>query len=125
MGLSIVRYRNYGKAMEAEPNKNNIVTQNFYWCFFELSNGAIIDINYTENYDDNGKDLGADYWASYTEDYSFDLTFPEWFEGTFKRPKDKPIYKVTDEEFNIVKEFYVDNLHSKRDIKTSIVDLNN
>ena len=26
MGLSIIRYRNYGKAMEAEPNKNNIVT---------------------------------------------------------------------------------------------------
>ena len=124
MGLSIVRYRNYGKAMEAEPNKNNIVTQNFYWCFFELSSGVIIDINYTENYDDNGKDLGADYWAGYTEDYSFDLTFPEWFEGTFKRPKDKAIYKVTDEEFNLVKEFYVKNIYEDRDIKTSIVKLN-
>ena len=115
MGLSIVRYRNYGKAMEAEPNKNNIVTQNFYWCFFELSNGAIIDINYTENYDDNGKDLGADYWVGYTEDYSFDLTFLEWFEGTFKRPKDKPIYKVTDEEYNLVLNYYKEKIYPVKD----------
>jgi hypothetical protein len=61
--------------------------------------------------------------VSYTEDYSFDLTFPEWFEGTFKRPKDKPIYKVTDEEFNLVKEFYVKNIYVARDKKTDAVEL--
>ena len=124
MSLSIVRYRNYGKAMEAEPNKNNIITHNFYWCFFELSNGAIIDVHYTENYDDNGVDIGDEYIISYQEDYSFNLSFREWFEGTFKKPAE-PFYQVAGEEYNLVKEFYVDNLHSKRDIKTSIVELNN
>ena len=122
MNLSIVRYRNYGKAMEAEPNKNNIITQNFYWCFFELSSGIIIDINYTENYDNNGRDLGADYFVDYTEDYSFDLTFPEWFEGTFKRRNNKSIYEVTDEEFNLVKEFYIKNVYAVRDIETDVIE---
>ena len=75
MSLRIVRYRNYGKAMQAEPNKNNIITHNFYWCFFELSNGAIIDVHYTENYDDNGVDLGDEYIISYQEDYSFNLLY--------------------------------------------------
>jgi len=125
MDLKIVRYRNYGMAMQAERNKNNIITQKFYWCFFELTNGAIIDINYTENYDeDDGKDLGSDYWATYAEDYTFDLTFPEWFEGTFKRPKDTPNYRVTDKEFDLVKEFYVKNIYEVRDKKTDAVDLN-
>ena len=124
MCLSIIRYRNYGRAMEAEPNKNNIITHNFYWCFFELSNGAIIDVHYTENYDDNGLDIGDEYIISYQEDYSFNLSFREWFEGTFKKPAE-PFYQVAGKEYNLVKEFYVDNLHSKRDIKTSIVELNN
>ena len=61
---------------------------------------------------------------AYAEDYTFDLTFPEWFEGTFNRPKDRPNYRVTDKEFKLIKEFYVDNLYSKRHIKTDIVDLN-
>ena len=120
MSLSIVRYRNYGKAMEAEPNKNNIVTQNFYWCFFELSNGAIIDVHYTENYDDNGVDLGDEYIISYQEDYSFNLSFREWFEGTFKTPKERPNYKVSYEEFKLIKEFYVKNIYNERDKETQI-----
>ena len=108
-------------AMQAEPNKNNIIVNKFYWCFFELSNGVIIDINYSENYDDNGKDLGGDYWLTYAEDYSFDLTFPEWFEGTFKRSKDWPNYRVTDEEFKLIKEFYIENIYKVRDNETGII----
>ena len=64
--------------------------------------------------------LGGDYWLTYAEDYSFDLTFPEWFEGTFKRPKDRPNYRVTNEEFNLVKEFYVKNIYEARDKETQI-----
>lgn len=119
MGLSVVRYRNYGKAMQAQPNKYNVITHNFYWCFFELSNGAIIDVHYTENYDDQGKDLGDEYEISYQEDYKFDLSFPEWFEGTFKIPR-KPFIQVTDEEYNLVKEFYFNNIHEKRNKETYI-----
>ena len=123
MGLRIVRYRNYGMAMQAEPNKNNIITHNFYWCFFELSNGAIIDVHYTENYDDNGVDIGDDYIISYQEDYSFNLSFREWFEGTFKKPA-KPFYQVSGEEYDLVKNFYVDNLYLSREKETEIIDLN-
>jgi len=124
VGLKIIRYRHYGKAMEAEPNKNNIVVNKFYWCFFELSSGVIIDLNYVEDYDEKGKYLGDQYHMGYAEDYTFDLTFPEWFEGTFKRPKDRPNYRVTDEEFMLIKEFYVNNIYSERDKKTDIINLN-
>ena len=122
MSLSIVRYRNYGKAMEAEPNENNIVTHNFYWCFFELSNGTIIDVHYTENYDDNGVDLGDDYIISYQEDYSFNLSFREWFEETFKKPAE-PFYQVSGEEYDLVKEYYVKNIYEVRYKETDVVDL--
>jgi len=122
MSLRIVRYRNYGMAMQAEPNKNNIITHNFYWCFFELSNGAIIDVHYTENYDDNGLDLGDDYIISYQEDYSFNLSFREWFEGTFKKPAE-PFYQVSGEEYDLVKEFYVENIYKVRDKESEIIEL--
>ena len=122
MSLSIVRYRNYGKAMEAEPNKNNIITHNFYWCFFELSNGVIIDVHYTENYDDNGVDIGDEYMISYQEDYSFDLSFREWFEGTFKKPAEQ-LYEVSDEEYSLVKEFYAKNIYEVRDKESEIIEL--
>ena len=107
-------------AMQAEPNKNNIITHNFYWCFFELSNGAIIDVHYTENYDDKGNNLGDEYLLSYEENYSFDLTFREWFEGTYKSPISKPIVEVSVDEYNLVKELYVKNVYEKRDIETQI-----
>ena len=122
MGLRIIRYRNYGMAMQAKPNKNNIITHNFYWCFFELSNGAIIDVHYTENYDDNGVDIGDDYIISYQEDYSFNLSFREWFEETFKKPSE-PFYEVAGEEYDLVKEFYVKNLYNNRKNETGIIEL--
>lgn len=122
MSLRIVKYKNYGKAMEAEPNKNNIITHNFYWCFFELSNGVIIDVHYTENYDDNGVDIGDEYMISYQEDYSFDLSFREWFEGTFKKPAEQ-LYEVSDEEYSLVKEFYAKNIYEVRDKESEIIEL--
>ena len=122
MSLRIVKYKNYGKAMEAEPNKNNIITHNFYWCFFELSNGVIIDVHYTENYDDNGVDLGDEYMISYQEDYSFNLSFREWFEGTFKKPAEQ-LYEVSDEEYSLVKEFYAKNIYEVRDKESEIIEL--
>jgi hypothetical protein len=120
VGLKIIRYRNYGKAMEAIPNENNIIQNNFYWCFFELNNGSILDLNLTENYDEKGNDLGDDYYVSYADDYTFELTFTDWFDGTFKRPKDKPIYKVTDEEYDFIKDFYNKNIYQNRDKETEI-----
>ena len=122
MGLRIIRYRNYGMAMQAKPNKNNIITHNFYWCFFELSNGAIIDVHYTENYDDYGVDLGDDYIITYQEDYSFNLSFREWFEETFKKPSE-PFFEVAGEEYDLVKEFYVKNLYNNRKNETGIIEL--
>ena len=119
MSLRIIKYRNYGKAMQAEPNKNNIITHNFYWCFFELSNGAIIDVHFTENYDANGNNLVDEYIISYQEDYSFNLSFREWFEGTFKKPA-KPFYQVSEEEYDLVKEFYIQNIYKIRDTITGI-----
>jgi hypothetical protein len=108
--------------MEAEPNKNNVVTQNFYWCFFELSNGAIIDVHYTENYDDNGEDIGDEYIISYQEDYSFNLSFREWFEGTFKKPAE-PFFEVLVKEYDLVKEYYIKNIYNNRENKTGVIEL--
>ena len=141
MGLSIIRYRNYGKAMEAEPNKNNIVTQNFYWCFFELNNGEIIDLNFTENLT-NGKVTSIDYFFGYPKaelktgeiiEYKFGNAKPntrefsneffDWFDANPPIKDCKELIWPTKEEEKCVKEFFDKNILKTKEIQTNIINL--
>ena len=49
MSLKVVRYKNYGCVMCSEESKDPYENK-FFWSFFELSNGEIIDLNFFSNY---------------------------------------------------------------------------
>ena len=58
MKLKVVKHYNYGKAMEAMPDDNNIVSDLFYFCLFELNNGRKLSIHTYKSYNDkNGSYL--------------------------------------------------------------------
>ena len=96
MKLKVVKHHNYGKAMEAMPDKNNIISDLFYFCLFELNNGKKLSIHYYKSFNDKkgsylwntfmtvnekGEDIDlGEYSISYAEDYKFGEDFFDWFE---------------------------------------------
>ena len=60
MPLKVVRYKNYGCMMESEESEDPYDNR-FFWSFFELSNGEIIDLQFVENLT-NGKVSSIDYF---------------------------------------------------------------
>jgi hypothetical protein len=51
--LNVVRYKNYGSTLTSPPYNKSDWENKFYWSFYELSNGNIINLHYTENWKKN------------------------------------------------------------------------
>lgn len=62
--MKVLRYHNYGKFNESIPNEDNIISNLFYSCFFELDNGKKLSIHTFKEYNyENG-----DYeWGLYSQ----------------------------------------------------------
>ena len=116
----------------------------FYWSFYELSNGHIINLHYTENWEKD-KFIDDDYDYSYTKDelkngetisYEFgdakaddvdamSKEFFDWFESLPPYNDVKtPILHPSLEEEKCVKEFYKKHLMDKKDEKTDTIFIN-
>ena len=67
MKLNVVRYKNYGSTMTSPPNSKSDWENKFYWSFYELSNGNIINLHYTENWRKN-KFIDAEFSYYNTKD---------------------------------------------------------
>ena len=67
MKLNVVRYKNYGSTMTSPPNNKSDWENKFYWSFYELSNGNIINLHYTENWKEN-KFIDAEFSYYNTKD---------------------------------------------------------
>ena len=48
--MKVVRCHNYGKYNESMPDENNIISNFFYSCFFELDNGKKLCIHTFKQY---------------------------------------------------------------------------
>ena len=143
MKLKVVKYKNYGCTMTGPADKKSDWENKFYWSFYELNNGNIICLEYTENWKKN-KFIDADFDDSYTKyelkngktiSYEFgdakanDLDamskeFFDWLESSppyndIKRPNFRP----TIEEAECVVEFYKKHIIDTKDQKTSTVHL--
>lgn len=120
MKLKVVKHHNYGKAMEAMPDENNIVSDLFYFCLFELNNGKKLSIHTYKSYNDQKKsylwntfvttnekgesvNLG-EYSISYADDYKFGEEFFDWFERI--HPAADVSEYPTDEENECVVGYY-------------------
>ena len=145
MKLKVIRYKNYGCTMTGPADEYSDVENKFYWSFYELSNGNIINLLHTENWKNN-KLVDADFDDSYTKydlkngetiSYEFgdakanDLDamskeFFDWFESTppYNDIK-KPILRPSTDEANCVLEFYKKNIIDRKDQKTDTIIVSN
>lgn len=48
--MKVVRYYNYGKYNESMPDENNIISNFFYSCFFELDSGRKLSMHSFKQY---------------------------------------------------------------------------
>ena len=143
MSLKVTRYKNYGCTMTADPDKDSDWENKFYWSFYELSNGHIINLHYIENWEKN-KFIDDNYDYSYTEDelkngeiisYEFgdakaddidamSKEFFDWFESLPPYSDLKNPTRPSLEEEKCVKEFYKKHIMDKKDEKTDTIFIN-
>ena len=122
MKHKVVRYHNYPKALESEPEGNKKPSQLFYFCFFELDNGRKICIQTYKTYNEktdiyewntfmtvnkDGEDLDlGEYSDSYADEYNFGEDFSDWFDRTVTTPATVVTEYPTDEEYKCVIDYY-------------------
>ena len=124
MGLKIIRYKNYGCAMSSIPEDNGVITHNFYWCFFELNNGKTLSVHLTDNWDKKGESLDQGIECNTTSCYEFGEDFYDWFDKTFEFLKEeRKLSHPTEEEEQLVLDFYRRGLEKTKEVVTDIVNL--
>ena len=139
MPLKVIRYKNYGCTMSSEKDETPY-DHNFFWSFFELNNGEIIDLNFTENLK-NGKVSSIDYHFGYTKhelingefiEYKFGNAKPntkeisdEFFDWFDSNPPVKDLNffcSPTKNEEKCVKEFFNKNILKNKEVSTNIIE---
>ncbi|MAU63055.1 MAG: hypothetical protein CMC38_01705 [Flavobacteriaceae bacterium] len=140
MSLKVIRYKNYGCIMCSEESKDPYDNK-FFWSFFELSNGEIIDLNFTENLT-NGKVTSIDYFFGYSKtelktgeirEYKFGNAKPntrefsneffDWFDANPPVKDCKELIWPTKDEEKCVKEFFDKNILKTKEVPTNIITL--
>ena len=143
MKLKVVKYKNYGQTMTAPADNESEWENKFYWSFYELSNGNIINLQYIENWENN-KFVDSEFHDSYTKcelkngeiiSYKFgdakasdadamSKEFFDWFESLppYNDSK-KPVFRPSIDEANCVIEFYKKYIMDKKDQKTDTINL--
>ena len=125
--MKIIRYHDYGMALDSMPDENGIVSDNFYFSLFELDNGNILCIhtyksfnNKTKTFewnefgsvDKDGNDiLVGTYSIYYSQDYIFGEDFFAWFDRSLNTKHNYDELKwPTQQEKDLVTNFYEKNI---------------
>ena len=126
--------------MESEVSKTPYDNK-FFWSFFELSNGKIIDLQFVENLT-NGKVKSIDYFFGYAKselktgeiiEYKFGNSRPntrefsneffDWFDATPPVKDCKELIWPTKEEEKCVKDFFDKNILKIKEVPTKIINV--
>ena len=137
MTLKITRFKNYGNTISSIPD-GGCYSNKFYWSFYELNNGKLIDLHFVENLT-NGKLSSSDYFFGYPNsvlktgeviEYKFGNANPntseiskefyDWFDSCPAVKDIKELTWPTKEEEKCVKEFFVKNILNAKEIQTNI-----
>ena len=114
----------------------------FYFSFFELNNGEIIQLLLFQNFRDDKPNV-TQYEFSYTKtklksgeirDYKFgnakandeekmSKEFYEWFDSSPPFADVIDLFALYDEEEKCVKDFYLKHIESTKDIKTDTIEV--
>tara|TARA_B110000459_G_C16466076_1_gene427488 strand:+ start:205 stop:567 length:363 start_codon:yes stop_codon:yes gene_type:complete len=120
--------------MTSEESES-IYDNNFFWSFYELSNGKILDLQFIENLT-NGRVASNTYYFGYANNfvqkYQFGNSKPntkemskEFFDWLDSSPLcgDFRIRRPDKDEEKCVKEFYLKYIEPNKDIETSSVEV--
>ena len=132
MFLKVIRYKNYGCTMTSEDYEDK-----FYFSFYELNNGKIIELSLFQNsnvtqYDFSNTEMRLKNGES--RDYKFgnargidengmSKEFFEWFDSL---PPAKDVISNTTANKNeekCVKDFYFKYIEPNKDIKTDTIEI--
>ena len=136
MTLKVIRYKNYGCQMKSEDDEDQ-----FYFSFYELNNGKIIELMLYQS--DNDGVIIDQYEFSYTKtklksgeirNYKFgnakandeegmSKEFYKWFDSSPPSHDVIDWFALNDEEERCVKDFYFKHIEPNKDIKTNTIEV--
>jgi len=142
MTLKVIRYKNYGCTMTGGDSES--WEDKFYFSFYELNNGEIIELHLHENFKDDILTFTG-YNFSYTKvelksgeirKYKFgkakakdenDMSkeFFDWFESCPPVNDLKDNFAIYSDEEKCVKEFFSKHIEGKKDVKTDTIRTRN
>ena len=136
MTLKVIRYKNYGCQMTSEDDKDK-----FYFSFFELNNGEIIelmlfqsddedistaqcDLYYTKFKLKNGEVIDYNFGnAKANDEYGMSEEFFKWFDSYPPGVDVIDSFVLYDEEEKCVKDFYLKHIEPIKHIKTDTTEV--
>ena len=141
MKLKVIRYKNYGCTMTGGGDSDSWEDK-FYFSFYELNNGEIIELHLHENFQEGKLDF-TDYSFSYTKqelksgeiiNYKFGKAkandgngmskeFFDWFESCPPANDLKEHYALYADEEKCVKDFFLKHIELTKDIKTDTIEV--
>ena len=140
MSLKIIQYKNYGNT-DSSISDEGIYCNKFYWSFYKLSNGKIVDLHYVENFT-NKKISSIDYFFGYPKselktgeivEYKFGNAKPntkefskEFFNWFYANPSVKDCKELvwpTKNEEKCVKDFFDKSILKTKEIPTKIINV--
>lgn len=137
MTLKVIRYKNYGCTMTSEDDEDK-----FYFSFYELNNGKIIELMFFQNFKDDNLNV-TQYEFSYTkmklksgeirrykfgnakakDEYGMADEFFKWFDSSPPAVDVIDWFALYDEEEKCVKDFYLKHIEPAKDIKTDTIEV--
>ena len=133
MILKVVKYKNYGCTISSEKEESPY-DNNFFWSFYELNNGKIIDLQFVENLT-NRKATSVDYSFFYSKtelktgeiiEYKFGNAEPntkeiskefyDWFYAQPPANDCKELIRPSKNEEKCVKEFFNKNILKTKEV---------
>jgi hypothetical protein len=139
MTLKVIRYKNYGCTMTGGGAPDSWEDK-FYFSFYELNNGEIIELHLHENFQEGKLDF-TDCCFSYTkmklksgeirrykfgnakakDEYAMANEFFKWLDSSPPAVDVIDWFALYDEEEKCVKDFYLKHIEPTKDIKTDTI----
>ena len=137
MTLRVLRFKNYGCTMTGPDDSTSDWENKFYWSFYELSNGNIIYLQYTQilkknkfindefdfyytNYElNNGKKISYKFGYAKGDDLnSMSKEFFQWFESKPPYRQIKDAKYPSKEEEKCIRDFFLKHVEINKKTNT-------
>jgi hypothetical protein len=141
MTLKVIRYKNYGCTLTGGGSPDNWEDK-FYFSFYELNNGNIIELDLFQSFKDDelilsqydfsntkvrlksGKVREYKFGKAKADDnYAMADEFFKWFDSYPTHLEVKDYYIIEEIEEKCVKDFYLLNIEPTKDIKTDTTEV--